>query len=279
LPHLGICWGRRSSGRAPCRSPLSGKSINRIQTQTTPVPPTHPAQKPRTTPFHACHESHPTTATNANQCVRTFPTPRVRQSDHVDGYNNQEISPLQDVRNYDMELLPDFSVRCALDCGYPLSFAEGGAFRLGVAQPWAAPRPRGAGAQGGERPRPSEFCAVAGRERACLWAYQEGQMGQKMVCFGQLRPTRSRQDESIEVSIGEVGSKRPSLGCNGVHVVRCSGLIFWLLHRHSNWSHSQSFSKPCVLIGAIDISWTNKAGRQSITPAPSNRSSAQYEAR
>ena len=53
-------------------------------------------------------------------------------------------------------------------------------------------------------------------------------MGQKMVCFGQLRPTRSRQDESIEV--GEVGSKRPSLGCNGVHVVRCSGLIFWLLN-------------------------------------------------
>jgi hypothetical protein len=52
-------------------------------------------------------------------------------------------------------------------------------------------------------------------------------MSQKMVCFGQLRPTRSRQDESIEV--GEVGSKRPSLGCNGVHVVWCSGLIFWLL--------------------------------------------------
>jgi hypothetical protein len=60
-----------------------------------------------------------------------------------------------------------------------------------------------------------------------LWAYQEGQMGQKMGCFGQLRPTRSRQDESIEV--GEVGSKRPPLGCNGVHIVWCSGLIFWLL--------------------------------------------------
>jgi hypothetical protein len=54
-------------------------------------------------------------------------------------------------------------------------------------------------------------------------------MGQKMVCFGQLRPTRSRQDESIEV--GEVGSKRPSLGGKGVHVVWCSGLIFWLLPR------------------------------------------------
>jgi hypothetical protein len=40
-------------------------------------------------------------------------------------------------------------------------------------------------------------------------------MGQKMVCFGALRGTRSRQDESIEV--GEVGSKRPSLGGNGGH--------------------------------------------------------------
>jgi hypothetical protein len=31
--------------------------------------------------------------------------------------NNQEISPLQDVRNYDMVLFPDFLVRCVLDCG------------------------------------------------------------------------------------------------------------------------------------------------------------------
>ena len=50
-----------------------------------------------------------------------------------------------------------------------------------------------------------------------LWAYQEGQMGQKMVCFGSLRLTRSRQDESIEV--GEVGSKRPS--CFGVQWGAC----------------------------------------------------------
>jgi hypothetical protein len=42
------------------------------------------------------------------------------------------------------------------------------------------------GAQGGERPRPSDFCAVAGRERASGPIYQEGQMGQKMVRFGQL---------------------------------------------------------------------------------------------
>ena len=52
-------------------------------------------------------------------------------------------------------------------------------------------------------------------------------MGQKMVRFAQLGAARSRQDESIEV--GEVGSKRPSLGCNGVHVVRWIGLIFRLL--------------------------------------------------
>jgi hypothetical protein len=40
-------------------------------------------------------------------------------------------------------------------------------------------------------------------------------MGQKMVRFAQLGAARSRQDESIEV--GEVGSERPSSGCNGVH--------------------------------------------------------------
>jgi hypothetical protein len=49
-------------------------------------------------------------------------------------------------------------------------------------------------------------------------------MGQKMGRFGTRRDTRSRQDESIEV--GEVGSKRPSSGCNGMHVVWWIGLIF-----------------------------------------------------
>jgi hypothetical protein len=82
-----------------------------------------------------------------------------------------------------------------------------------------AQRRRG-GAQGGGRPRPSDFCAVAGRERVsgptrrAKWVKK---------CFGQLRPTRSRQDESIEV--GEVGPKRPSLGCNGVHVTWWGPLI------------------------------------------------------
>jgi hypothetical protein len=63
-------------------------------------------------------------------------------------------------------------------------------------------------------------------------------MGRKMVRFAALSGTRSRQDESIEV--GEVGSKRPSLGCNGVYVVRCSGLIFWLLLSEGWTVHSQS---------------------------------------
>jgi hypothetical protein len=49
-------------------------------------------------------------------------------------------------------------------------------------------------------------------------------MGQKMVRFAQLGAARSRQDESIEV--GEVGSKRPSSGCNnGVHFAWWGGLI------------------------------------------------------
>jgi hypothetical protein len=128
-----------------------------------------------------------------------------------------------------MELFPFFLVRCVLDCGYPLSSAEGGAFRLGVAQP-RAPPPRRGGRRGGDDPAPANFAQLlGGRGPLGLPGSQEGQMGQKMVRFGQLGAARSRQDESIEV--GEVGSKRPcSLGCNGVHVVRCSGLIFWLLY-------------------------------------------------
>jgi hypothetical protein len=64
-------------------------------------------------------------------------------------------------------------------------------------------------------------------------------MGQKMGCFGQLRPTRSRQGESIEV--GEVGSKRPSLGCNGVHVTWWGPLI-------ARSSAATAISKPQPLI-------------------------------
>jgi hypothetical protein len=46
-------------------------------------------------------------------------------------------------------------------------------------------------------------------------------MGQKMVCFGQLRP---KKDEPKEVH--EVGSKRPSSGCDGVHVISLYPLIW-----------------------------------------------------
>ena len=56
-------------------------------------------------------------------------------------------------------------------------------------------------------------------------------MGQKMVCFAALCGTRSRQDESKEVH--EVGSKRPSSGCNGVHVLSLYPLIWRSLGRGS----------------------------------------------
>jgi hypothetical protein len=73
-------------------------------------------------------------------------------------------------------------------------------------------------------------------------------MGPKTVLVGQLgRAARSREDEPIEA--GEVESKRPSLGCNGVHVTWWGPLIarsssdlfffpifFWLLPQvHSSW--------------------------------------------
>jgi hypothetical protein len=48
-------------------------------------------------------------------------------------------------------------------------------------------------------------------------------MSQKLVRFGALRGTRSRQDESKEVH--EAGRIRPSSGCNGVHVRWWIGLI------------------------------------------------------
>jgi hypothetical protein len=49
------------------------------------------------------------------------------------------------------------------------------------------------------------------------WAYQEGQMGQKMVCFGRLGAARSRQDEPIERRPEEQGTqdthKKQLRGC------------------------------------------------------------------
>jgi hypothetical protein len=54
-------------------------------------------------------------------------------------------------------------------------------------------------------------------------------MGRKMVRFGSLRLTISRQDESIEVH--EVGSQRLSLGGNGGHVLSLYPLTWRSLGR------------------------------------------------
>jgi hypothetical protein len=96
--------------------------------------------------------------------------------------------------------------------------------------PARAPRSGAGGGAGGGTPPPQRFL------RSCwagegLWAHQEGKMGQKWVCFGLLRPARFRQDESKEVH--EVGSKRPSSGCNGVHVLSLYPLIWRSLTRVS----------------------------------------------
>jgi hypothetical protein len=90
--------------------------------------------------------------------------------------------------------------------------------------PARAPRSGAGGGAGGERPRPSGFCAVAGRERAsgptrrAKWAKNWFALGHSV------RATRSRQDESKEVH--EAGRIRPPLGCNGVHVLSLYPLIW-----------------------------------------------------
>jgi hypothetical protein len=75
--------------------------------------------------------------------------------------NKAQISPPQDAQNYEMVLPPGFLVRCVLRCSYPLSSAEGGAFRLGVAQPRAAQRRRG-GRRGRNDPAPANFAQFMG---------------------------------------------------------------------------------------------------------------------
>jgi hypothetical protein len=67
-------------------------------------------------------------------------------------------------------------------------------------------------------------------------------MGQKMVRFAQLDAARSRQDESKEVH--EVGSKRPSSGCNGVHVLSLYPLIW-----RSLWPAASKLSRQRPLLG------------------------------
>ena len=99
---------------------------------------------------------------------------------------------------------------------------------MGVAQPRCRAAAPGEGAGGGPPPPPQRFLGICWVGEG-LWAYQKGQIAQKMVCFGPLRATRSRQDESKEVH--EVGSKRPSSGCNGVHVLSLYPLIWRSLRR------------------------------------------------
>ena len=92
-----------------------------------------------------------------------------------------------------------------------------GGFRLGVAQPGAAQRRRG-GAQGGIHPlRPSEFCAVAGRERAfgpirrAKWA----KIGALWAAGG---TARSRQDEPIERRPEEQGTQDAETPNEGMRI-------------------------------------------------------------
>jgi hypothetical protein len=71
---------------------------------------------------------------------------------------------------------------------------------------------------------PANFAHLLGRRGPLgLPVVLGGPNGPKIVRFGSLRPTRPRQDEPIEV--GEAGSKRPSLGCNRVHVTWWGPLI------------------------------------------------------
>jgi hypothetical protein len=110
--------------------------------------------------------------------------------------NNQEISLLQDVRNCDMELVAGSLSAVRLGLQLPSIFRQGGTFfwASGWAEPsqGAAQRRRG-GRRGGGAPPPQRIlCSCWAGEG--LWACQKGQIGQKMVRFGQLGAARSRQD-------------------------------------------------------------------------------------
>jgi hypothetical protein len=95
-------------------------------------------------------------------------------------------------------------------------------------------------------------------------------MGQKMVRFAQLGAARSRQDESIEV--GEVGSKRPSLGGNGWGAFRLVGWadlrlvadrlpLFLLLFCFIGAPYCTSGLASGIAGSAIDPGWNSEGVR------------------
>jgi hypothetical protein len=86
---------------------------------------------------------------------------------------------------------------CVLDCGCPAIFRRRRSFFLGFAR---ARRRRG-----GSPPPLRYFRSCWAGEG--LWACQKGQIGQTMVCFGQLGAARSRQDELIERRPEEQGGE------------------------------------------------------------------------
>jgi hypothetical protein len=83
--------------------------------------------------------------------------------------NKAQISPPQDARNYEMGISPDVLVRCVLDCGCPLSSAEGGASGL-RRSPAARRAAAQGGAQGGGTTPPQRFLRSLWAGEG-LWAY------------------------------------------------------------------------------------------------------------
>ena len=118
--------------------------------------------------------------------------------------------------------------------------------------PARAPRSGAGGGAGGGTPPPQRIL------RSCwagegLWAYQEGQMGQKMVCFAALSGTRSRQDASKEVH--EAGRIRPSSGSNGGHVLSLYPLIWRSLRGGGAGQSCDQYDNATRLCDNAKVAW------------------------
>jgi hypothetical protein len=138
---------------------------------------------------------------------------------------------------------------------------------LGVAQPGRRAAAQGGGAGVGTPP-PQRIL------RSCwagegLWAYQEGQMGQKMVRFAELCGTRSRQDAPIEVH--QAGRIRPSSGGNGGHVLSMYPLIWRSLRcGEARLPHLTRCMPRKALAGGLPASGTSIARVRCSTKPNSN---------